>query len=152
IRSVPFGVPDGMRTTECSLQDHQPAGCRTADGRLWFTTKKGVVAVNPDDLPSNELPPPVLLERMLVGQKSFPADAAVRVPPGEPRVEFRYTGLSLRVPERVRFRYRLEGFDPDWVEADTRRVAYYTNLPPGRYRFQVIACNDDGVWNETGAS
>src|SRR5580692_6841793 len=75
-----------------------------------------------------------------------------RIPPGGHRIELRYTGLSFNAPERIRFRYRLEGLDPDWVEAGTRRTAFYSYVPPGNYRFRVVACNGNGVWNETGAS
>jgi signal transduction histidine kinase/CheY-like chemotaxis protein/ligand-binding sensor domain-containing protein len=152
VRAVAFGTEDGMKTTECSLPEHQPAGWGARDGKLWFTTRKGIVVVDPARLPVNDLPPPVIVEQVVVDRTPVPAGPEVRLPPGKCNLEFHYTGLSLLVPDRVRFKYRLEGHDDDWVDAGPRRVAYYSKLPPGDYRFRVIACNGDGVWNETGAS
>ena len=96
------------------------------------------------------MPPPVIIEQILVDGEALAADA--RVPAGREKFEFHYTGLSLLAPEKVRFKYKLEGLDRDWIDADTRRVAYYTNIPPGDYRFRVLASNNDGLWNETGAA
>ncbi len=152
VRSVPFGSADGMRTVEATIPEHQPSGCTSRDGKVWFTTPNGVVAVNPAGLRRNELPPPVHIEQVVIDRKPVRLDGPLRLAPGVGTLEFDFTALSLRMPERVQFRYRLEGFDRDWVEADTRRVAYYTNLPPGQYRFRVTACNDDDVWNDEGAS
>jgi diguanylate cyclase (GGDEF)-like protein len=153
-RTIPwrlFGTADGMESSECN-GGNQPAGIRTRDGRLWFATLKGAVAVDPDRISTNTVPPPVQLEEVIIDKRRLDPGREVRVPPGPGTVEFHYAGLSFLAPQRVRFRYRLEGFDKEWVDAGTRRAAYYTNTPPGRYRFHVIACNNDGVWNETGAS
>jgi signal transduction histidine kinase len=135
---------------------------------LWFTTIKGAVSVMPDEIHPNLLPPPVVIEEILIdgkglddttGAQAQPVPAGMiynrdrkflEVPPGRHQFEFRYTGLSLVSPDRVQFRYRLEGADEDWVDAGTRRFAHYNFLPAGTYRFNVIACNSDGVWNESG--
>jgi signal transduction histidine kinase/CheY-like chemotaxis protein len=148
IPSLAYGAADGMPSAECN--GGSPAGTRARDGRLWFPTNRGLVGVDPRHIPTNTLPPPVLVE-------SIEADGVrvsgpePRLGPGVLRLEIQYAALSLLAPERVRFRYRLEGLDHDWVEAGTRRAAYYTQVPAGRYRFRVTACNNDGVWNEAGA-
>ena len=94
----------------------------------------------------------MVIESLVVNDRLMPSGNDLQIAPGKDRIEFHYTALSLLIPARVRFKYRLEGYDRDWVDAGPRRVAYYTNLAPGSYRFRVIACNDDGVWNEEGAS
>jgi signal transduction histidine kinase/ligand-binding sensor domain-containing protein len=154
---VPFltyGINDGLPTLECS-EGLQSAGGKTADGRLWFPTAKGLVVVDPAGARINLRPPPVWIEEMRVDDKKF-ADGydagPLKVPPGRHRIEFEYAGLSFIAPERVRFKCRLNGFDPNWADAGTKRTATYNYIPPGNYSFQVIACNNDGVWNETGAS
>jgi PAS domain S-box-containing protein len=147
-----YDSSDGMKSSEASSPASQPGGWRTNDGKLWFTTQKGVVMVDPNHLIRNDLVPPVVIEEVVADGKALPRSGNFEVAPGMARIEFHYAGLSLRVPSRVRFKFRLEGYDVEWVEAGSRRVAYYTNLSPGTYRFQVIASNDDGVWNETGAS
>jgi signal transduction histidine kinase/ligand-binding sensor domain-containing protein/DNA-binding response OmpR family regulator len=129
-----------------------PAGHLANDGRLWFATLAGIVVVDPDRISTNELIPPVAIEHAIVDHRNIRTDVPVSVPPGRGELEFHYTALSFLAPEKVKFRYKLEGFDHDWVEAGTRRVAYYTNLSPGSYRFRVVACNNDGVWNNDGAS
>ncbi len=146
-----FGKADGMGSSEC-MGGSQPAGCVTRDGRLWFPTADGLVSVDPTRLPYNTMPPPLNVEALLADGKPVMAHGAAVVPAGTHGVDVRYTALSLRAPERVRFRYRLVGFDDGWVEAGSRRTAYYTNVPPGRYRFEMRACNEDGVWNEAGTS
>ncbi|MBO0721330.1 MAG: hypothetical protein J2P41_10945 [Blastocatellia bacterium] len=154
IRSISFNTADGMKTIDCSSHI-QPSGWRAKDGRLWFTTRKGIVFIDPNRPGRNEIIPPVAIEEVTVEGESFPPnnlDNFTRLAPGKRRFEFHYNGLSLLIPERVRFKYRLEGYDHDWIDAGTRRVAYYTNLAPGKYRFRVIACNNDGVWNNEGAS
>jgi signal transduction histidine kinase/ligand-binding sensor domain-containing protein/CheY-like chemotaxis protein len=155
VSSRVFGLPDGMRSVECN-SGGQPA-LRTRDGRLWFATVKGAVVVDPARLRRNESIPPVHIESVRLDDQAVEGAALRRseplaVPPGGRNVEFHYTALSLRAPTRVRFRYRLEGLDRDWTEAETRRVAYYNRIPHGRYAFRVVACNDDGVWNEVGAT
>jgi ligand-binding sensor domain-containing protein/signal transduction histidine kinase/CheY-like chemotaxis protein len=146
---VSFGTGDGMRSAECN-GGLQPAGWKTRDGRLWFPTVRGAVYLDPGRLPRNEVVPPVVLEEVLVDGRRLEGATDIALPPGSRTLELHYTALSLRAPDRVRFRYKLEGFDPDWVDAGSRRTAYYTNLPPGEFRFRVVAANDDGVWNEAG--
>jgi len=146
-----FGKADGMRSSECTGRT-QPAGWKGGDGRLWFPTTKGVVVIDPARIAVNRQPPSVVVEQVGIDGAAADAVDGLTLPPGSERLEFQYTGLSLLAPEKVRFRYRLEGFDSDWVDAGTRRTAYYTNLFPGRYTFRVIACNNDGIWSEQGAS
>jgi ligand-binding sensor domain-containing protein/signal transduction histidine kinase len=147
---VAYGVADGMRSAECNGA-HQPAGWKGRDGRLWFPTIRGVVSIDPARIPHNGEAPPVLVERLHVNGKPVSLADGLELPPGRQALEFGYTALSFLAPEKVRFRYRLEGFDEDWTDAGTRRTARYTNVPPGRYTFRVIASNNDGVWNEAGA-
>lgn len=151
ITCVSYGVADGMKSGECNGSS-QPAGWRTRDGRLWFPTLKGVAVIDPTNIPINRLVPPVLVESVLVDQQQMALGSQVELSPGTRLLEFHYTALSFLAPEKVDFKYKLEGFDSDWIDAGTRRVAYYTNIPPGRYRFLVKASNNDGVWNEVGAS
>ena len=154
-----YDTTHGLATLEMS-GGCQPAGCRTADGRLWFATSQGLAVVNPAEVRINPLPPPVKIEEVLVDGTRPPlaengaTNQAQRltVAPGKQRFEFRYTGLSFSGPQNVRFKYQLEPLDKDWVEAGTRRFAFYSQIPPGNYRFHVIACNSDGVWNDTGAA
>jgi ligand-binding sensor domain-containing protein/signal transduction histidine kinase len=180
-----YGIGDGMETTECS-GGFQPAGCKTPDGRLWFPTRKGLVAVNPSNIRTNPLPPPVIIEELLVdgvatnvggltaarasgdsvgdgasetaaarpaeAQASSPRAEPLRIPPGRQRFEFRFTALSLTAPEKAQFKYRLQGLETAWVDAGAKRSASYSYLPPGDYDFRVMACNNDQVWNEQGAS
>ena len=141
---------DGRRRIEFNGASHN-AGWKSPDGRLWFPSIKGLVVVDPGHLSSNALPPPVHIERVLVDGRAVDLSEAVDLPPSGGGLELHYTATSLLIPERVTFRYRLEGYDQDWVEAGTRRVAYYTHVPGGRYRFHVIAANNDGVWNQEGA-
>jgi len=146
-----YGQPDGMRSSECNGA-FQPSAWRMRDGRLWFPTIRGAALVDPARLKPNTLPPPVYVQEFLADGRVLPLDAEVRVPPGRKQFEFHYAALSYTVPERVRYRYRLEGFRDNWEEAGTRRTAYFTNLAPGHYLFRVQGCNSDGVWNEAGAS
>jgi ligand-binding sensor domain-containing protein/signal transduction histidine kinase len=162
-----FGRAEGMLSEECT-GGFCPAGLKTKSGLLWFSTFKGVVVVDPRLQPGAEPMPNTVLEEVLVDGVPDPMlhssnpnteqtgrlGGAVgpwqtlRITPGKHRVEFRYTGLSFDAPEKMRFRYRLEGLDTDWVDAGTRRTAFYSYLPPGDYRFRVAACNNDGVWDE----
>jgi signal transduction histidine kinase/ligand-binding sensor domain-containing protein/AmiR/NasT family two-component response regulator len=148
-----FGVSDGMRSAECN-GGFQPAGVRLRDGTLAFPTMMGVAFVNPRHVVKNALPPPVLIEKTTIDDYNFNIQKSVTAPPGKGQLEFQYTALSFLAPERIRFKYMLEPFDKDWVDAGSRRVAYYTNIPPGDYRFRVIAATADGVWStrEAGVS
>ena len=157
IHCFSYGKGDGLPTLEFS-GGLQPAGCKTADGRLWFASSKGVVVVDPKDVKLNALVPPVVIEAVQVdghamaGLAGQTAGRPLRIPPGRHRLEFVYTGLSYTVPEKVRFRYRLEGLDSEWTEAGGKRSASFDYVPPGQYAFHVLACNDAGVWNDQGAA
>jgi signal transduction histidine kinase len=148
---------DGLPATECTF-GAQPAACRTSGGELWFPTIAGVVSVNPKDIPFNTNPPPVVIESALVeGQQNTNGPHAapprsVVIPAGREHLEIQYTSLNLGAADRARFRYRLQGHETKWNEAGNRRFARYPVLAPGPYVFQVRACNEDGVWNEAGAS
>jgi signal transduction histidine kinase/CheY-like chemotaxis protein/ligand-binding sensor domain-containing protein len=151
VRSNLYGLADGMKTSEASTPGSQPAGWKGADGELWFTTARGIVAIDSKHLAYNHRIPPVVVEDVIVGNQLMPKGYNPGIEPGKDDVEIHYTALSLLIPDRVHFKYRLEGHDHGWLDAGSRRAAYYTNLAPGQYRFQVIASNDDGVWNEQGA-
>ena len=153
-----YAKPDGLPTRECTIGT-QPGACLASDGRLWFTTVKGVATTAPNELTPNPHPPPVIIQDVLVDGHSqltagiFPKiPSPVIVPPGSERLELRFTSLNLGAPDRALFRYRLEGHDKNWTEPATTRSAIYTRLSPGKYQFHVIACNEDGLWNETGAT
>jgi ligand-binding sensor domain-containing protein/tRNA A-37 threonylcarbamoyl transferase component Bud32 len=152
VRSKSYGKADGLKSPDCDY-GFQPASLKTPDGNLWFPTFDGAAMIDPLRVSKNSVPPPIKIEEFSVDDKTFAAENSPHfLDPGRKRFEFRYTALSFRVPERVTFRYKLEGYDQDWQQGDTRRVASYTNLSPGSYRFRVIGSNDDGVWNENGAS
>lgn len=121
------------------------------DGRLWFVASRGVVWVDPADVFTNTLPPPVSIRSVTVSGRQLDSLANLTLPARTTNLEISYTALSLAVPEKVRFRYMLEGVDKGWQDAGTRREAFYTRLDPGKYHFRVVACNNDGVWNEEGA-
>lgn len=151
IQSKAYGIAEGMKSSECSGQA-QPAGWRTQNGDLWFTTKNGIVRVEPDRIPENLLVPPVTIDAVLADQKSHDPKMVLDFPAGTRSFEIRFNALSLLVPEQVRFKYRLEGFDSEWIDGGKRRLALYNNLRPGRYKFSVIGANNDGIWNTTAAS
>jgi len=149
-----YGINDGLQTLECS-EGSQSAGSKTADGRLLFPMAKGLVVVDPSGAKINPQTPPVRIEAMRVDDKKITDgydDGPLKVSPGRHRIEFEYTGLSFVTPEKVRFKCRLNNFETEWADVGTKRVATYNYIPPGKYSFQVIACNNDGVWNQTGAS
>ena len=148
---VPYGTGDGMKSQECN-GGSQPAGWRSKDGRFWFPTVKGVSVIDPNNIRVNKQPPPVIIEEIIVDSVRYTDHRSVELAPGAGRFEFHYTALSFIAPERMQFRYKLEGADRGWVNAGNRRVAYYTNIPPGDYIFRVSAANSDGVWNLEGAS
>ena len=122
-----------------------------ADGKLWFMASNGMVWVNPANISTNALPPPVLIRSVRANGRQAGSLTNLALPPRTANLQIGYTALSLSVPEKVRFRYELEGVDKDWQDAGTRREAFYTRLDPGKYHFRVIACNNDGLWNEEGA-
>ena len=150
--STAYGKSDGMLNTECN-GGRQPAGIKTRDGKLWFPTQDGAAIINPEAVPFNPLAPPVLLEEILVNREKIQLEnGAIVLQPNQTNLQIKYTGLSFIKPEQTRFRYRLEGLDEIWMNAGTRREAFYPYLPPGKYTFRVIAANSDNVWNEQGAS
>jgi signal transduction histidine kinase/ligand-binding sensor domain-containing protein len=124
---------------------------RGTDGRLWFTTTNGAAWVDPRQLHRNKLPPPVVIQSIVADGRTLSSSNKLELPARTTNLQIAYAGLSLSVPERVRYRYRLKGLDEQWQSAGIRRTAYYTRLPPGSYVFQVIASNDAGVWNKVGA-
>lgn len=143
-----FDVFDGARPSPPSFQ---PVASRGPDGRLWFANETVVQTIDPARIDGNALPPPVHIEKVVADRESYEPRPDLLIPPKPRNLVIDYTALSFVAPQRMRFRYRLEGRDADWQEAGTRRQAFYSDLPPGDYRFRVIACNNDGVWNETGA-
>lgn len=145
-----FGKEAGMRSIECNGAN-QPAGCKSRDGKLWFPTTDGVSVIDPKDIGRNKPPSPVVIEKILLDGEFCPFSRNVTLPPGKNNLEIHYTALSFIVPAKILFKYKLEGFDKKWIEPGSNRTAYYTNLPPGKYVFRVIARSSYGVWNETGA-
>jgi signal transduction histidine kinase len=127
---------------------------KSSDGRLWFLPWDGASVVDPAHLAFNQVPPPVNIEQITADRKSYDVTAEengrVRLPALSRDLEIDFTALSLVAPEKIRFRYKLEGYDSDWQDVGNRRQAFYTNLPPRNYRFRVMACNNSGVWNEAG--
>ena len=148
---VAYDASDGA-LGYADLGSYGPKVSRAADGRLWFAGFDGVGIIDPRALPSNPVPPPVHIEQVAADGVTYAPPAVARLPAGVRDVSIEYTALSLGAPEKVAFRYRLEGRDEGWVEAGSRRQAFYTHLPPGSYRFRVIAANDRGLWNEEGAA
>jgi signal transduction histidine kinase/ligand-binding sensor domain-containing protein len=151
---IAFGTADGLRSRETAASSH-PSAARAKDGRLWFATPKGLVGVDPTHFPINTVLPPIALERFAVDDVDQPlggSDSPPKIAAGHVHFQFDYAGLSFTAPLKVRYRYRLEGFDRDWTDAGSRRAAYYTNIPPGKYTFRVQAANSDGLWNTTGAA
>ena len=130
----------------------QPGVAKSVDGRLWFVSDAFLQMIDPGGLKPNRIPPPVYVEEVRADRKEYAVDGVVRLPAGSRDLEIGYTGLSFANPQKVRFRFKLEGRDRDWQDAGTRRQAFYSDLPPRDYRFRVIASNNDGVWNEAGAS
>lgn len=146
-----YGVADGLKVNEASSGGH-PAAWRLESGELWFATLKGAATVDPAHLATNLVPPLINIEQISVDDKAQAKRDALTVQPGGRRFAIDYTALSFAAPQKVRFRYKLDGFDHAWIDAGTLRTAYYTNLPPGRYTFRVLACNNDGVWSTAPAS
>jgi ligand-binding sensor domain-containing protein/signal transduction histidine kinase len=156
----PYGVADGLPISQCSAGS-QPAACIAKDGTMWFPTIKGLASVHLDQIHPNTNAPPVTIQSVRVqgrlrSTNSFSASppVAVSISPNEEGLEIEYTSLNLAAPERARFRYRmpLVGHEKPWLEAGNVRLAQFPTLPPGEYKFEVTACNEDGVWNEKGAS
>jgi PAS domain S-box-containing protein len=152
IQTIPctaLGTVDGMRSVKCN-GSCQPAGIRAHDGKIWIPTVKGIAIVDPKKFTESKNPPPVFIEHVFFDNRAVPMDSVIQLEPGQGDLELHYTALSYAAPKLMRFKYMLIGFDNDWIDAHTRRTAYYTNLPPGKYTFKVIASNNEGVWNWTG--
>jgi PAS domain S-box-containing protein len=157
IRTTVFDNSDGLRTLAV-VGDYTPRVAKSSDGRLWFSVPDGISFIDPHHLPFNTLPPPVYVEKVVADRKEYEENLSggtpsnPRLPPLVRELEIDYTALSLVAPEKVLFRYKLEGWDREWKDAGTRRQAFYSNLPPRNYTFRVMACNNSGLWNEAGTS
>ncbi len=152
-RWIEFGTADGLRSRETATNSH-PSAWKSRSGHLWFATPKGLVEVDPAHFPVNTIAPPVALERFAVDDQPQTIQGTsprLRIEAGHVHFEFDYAGLSFSAPQKVRYRFMLEGFDKGWTEAGARRSAYYNAIPPGRYTFRVQAANNDGLWNTEGA-
>jgi signal transduction histidine kinase/ligand-binding sensor domain-containing protein len=132
----------------------EPSLVQSPDGRLWFATTKGIAWLDPEafERNRNQVPPPVLVSAVIADGKTYADTMKARLPAQTQDLEIDYTAPSLAIPERVFFRYKLDGVDRDWQDVGARRAAYYTKLRPGHYTFHVVACNNNGVWNQTGAT
>lgn len=146
-----YGTSDGLRNRECN-GGFQPAGWQTRDGRLLFPTMEGVSAIDPGKIRESRISPTVTIEKVEIDGKRFDGGSGVQAKPGKGQLQIDFNAPSLRWPHKIRFKYTLEGFDKEWIDAGERRTAYYTNIPPGEYRFRVIAGMSAGLWNKTGAS
>jgi signal transduction histidine kinase len=145
---VSYGAAEGMRSTESN--GGSPGGWITRDGRIWFPTLRGVVVIDPTA--GNRFPPPVVLEEAWANKLPLAGKGRTSVPPGNNTFDFRFTALSFSAPEKLHFKYRLEPFDKDWVDARTHHTAHYTNMDPGEYSFHVLAANNFGIWSGQEAS
>ncbi|MEK7263580.1 MAG: two-component regulator propeller domain-containing protein, partial [Bacteroidota bacterium] len=150
ITSVSFGMDDGMKSVECN-GGSTPTSVMTRDGMLVFPTVKGFVLLNPNDINNYSMPPQVIFERLISNEDTLLVNEPLALSPGKKKFEIEYTALSFFASEKIRFRYMLEGFETQWNEAETRRKAYYTNIPAGEYTFRVIAASNTGEWNSQGA-
>jgi signal transduction histidine kinase/ligand-binding sensor domain-containing protein len=153
-RAVPYERFDALDGLVGSAEQLRPLPSIAQDtgGRLWFATASDVASIDPATIARNPLAPPVQVLSLRAGNVSYQPQPGLRLPVGQRDLRIAYTALGLAIPERLQFRYKLEGFDQHWQDAGIRREAVYTNLPPGTYRFRVIAANEDGIWNETGAT
>jgi ligand-binding sensor domain-containing protein/AraC-like DNA-binding protein len=156
INCTSFGKADGLQSTEFHSELSRHSALQTGDGELWFVTKKGISILNPGKMRVNKLPPPVVIEEVLFNGKPIPMhqDAASNTFKGNGDFSFHFTAPTFLSPEKIKFKYQLEGFEKEWVSLPTgrERVVYYQNLEPGTYTFRVTACNSEGIWNQTGAS
>jgi signal transduction histidine kinase/ligand-binding sensor domain-containing protein len=168
VTCLAYNKDDGMPSTECN-GGRWPAGVKTRDGKLWFPTMGGMAMIDPASVKANTQPPPVVIEEMRINNEPVAFDvwysairrdhspsgypeSAIQILPGQDNFEIEYTALSFINSENLRFKYKLEGVDHDWIDAGTRRTAYFSHMPPGEYTFRMIAANAAGVWNQEGAS
>ena len=149
---IAYRLVDELDGVQPGLAPLKPQAVRTPDGRLWFVNGRILQMFDPNHRHTNPIPPPVHIEDIVADRRSYLPDPQLSLPALTRDILIDYTGLSFEVPQRVRFRYKLDGRDTDWQEPGTRRQAFYSDLAPGPYRFQVIACNNDDVWNQTGAT
>ncbi len=152
VRAALFDAADGVDLLEPPGSGPGSHSARAPDGKIWFPTPGGLSVIDPSHLPYNKLPPPVHIEEITADGKTYDAFQGLRLPSRLRDLTIDYTALSLVVPEKVHFRFELQGQDRDWREAINDREVQYSNLHSGNYRFRVIASNNSGVWNETGAS
>jgi ligand-binding sensor domain-containing protein len=157
VTSIKYGRADGIVASGQFRDVTQPAACKDLKGRLWFRTTRGVVTVDPESMAISLQPPPVVIQEVTANNKQVVAKKLntsiprqIIIPPGPGNLEINYVALSYRAPEKNQYRYRLSGVDNGWINAGNGHIARYNNLPPGKYRFQVIACNNDGIWNKEG--
>ncbi|HKX33641.1 MAG TPA: two-component regulator propeller domain-containing protein, partial [Blastocatellia bacterium] len=148
VTSIAYGLEHGLSSTVGTV-GHYPVGIKDREGKVWFGTVKGLSMTDPGKLTANTLPPPMHLEEVSIDQVAYKLNRAAEAPPGRGDLVIRYTGLSFLAPEKVRFKYKLDGYDRNWVDAGDRRAAYYSNIPPGQYTFRAMAANNEGVWNES---
>jgi len=153
VRTLVFDIIDGVRT-RANAGGYTPHAAKAGDGKIWFHSPDGLSVVDPRHLPLNKLAPPVHVQQIIADHKTYAAlsggNGDLRLPPLIQDLEIDYTALSLVAPEKVHFRFKLEGQDQDWREVVNQREVQYSNLGPGSYRFRVTACNNSGVWNEQG--
>jgi signal transduction histidine kinase len=153
IRATVFDLSDGVGSAHVRAGT-SPVVSRAPDGRVWFLMPEGLVVLDPHRVPENALPPPVHIEQVIADRRTYgpglPDAGPLRLPPLVRDLQIEYAALSLAAPEKIRFRYKLEGRDADWQDPGARRQAFYNDLPPGRYRFRMTASNNSGVWNEAG--
>jgi signal transduction histidine kinase/ligand-binding sensor domain-containing protein len=151
-RKLRVKILDVFDGAQPGLTNFRPEVSRAPDGKLWFANENILQVVDPEHVEGNNIAPPVVVEQIIADRKKYAVSEKLQLPARTRDIEIDYTGLSLVVPEKVRFRYKLEGRDADWQDPEDRRRAFYSDLPPGNYQFHVIASNNDGVWNEQGAT
>jgi signal transduction histidine kinase/ligand-binding sensor domain-containing protein len=151
-RTIKFQVLDVFDGAMPGINTFQPAVSKSPDGRLWFANDAVLQMINPGVLQRNGAAPPVHIEEVRADRKEYAIGELVRLPPRSRDIEIGYTALSFSIPEKIQFRYKLDGRDREWLDAGTRRNVFYSDLDPGPYRFHVMASNNDGVWNGTGDS
>ncbi len=149
VQCTAYNGMNSVKLVDKTLQQERVA-CKTSDGRIWFPSANGVVMIDPAHIPTNQVAPEVHIDLVKADGREVARGEAITVPPGRGELEFHFDASTFIAPQKVQFRYRLEGYDSDWVDAGNRRLAFYTNIKPGTYTFQVIAANADGIWNEAG--
>ncbi|MBK9990177.1 MAG: response regulator [Verrucomicrobia bacterium] len=144
-----FEGTDSVKTVD--KLSYEYSGCRSTDGRIWFPSAKGVIAIDPANVRYNSKPPPVSIVKIRVNGSPYDLEKPPSIEPGPGNLEVNYAALDYIAPKKIQYRYRLKGMDTDWVEVGSRRFAFYTNLPPGNYHFEVQARSSEGDWGNTSA-